>query len=236
MYCGRHCRHLLKLSQVCIYNDVKRFFKHDPDIIRRINVRICSGLHEMGVHQNINLPAAGILCTVRALGVTLATYLLLGVGRREQALRTLEWHLRRGPKSVRCDAFLCVLSGIILKNVGDTRASLARIEEAIKIAPKWFYARMWAAEVAYRAKSYEKAVEHLQELVELHHMRCRSSSPSKVMAHYYAMLGYSVSQLGQSQRAMELYKKALEVDPSNEEIRRRYEIVEGNSGTDHDLG
>ena len=161
------------------------------------------------------------LRTFRAIAVVLLALILLGVGRKKAALQCLDWHLRNGSRHVRSDAFVSLLSGIILKNLGDTDTALERMENAIAITPRWFYPRMWAADVAYRAHRHEKAAEHLQELISLGEESGRKPVNPKFLADYYAMLAHSVSRLGQVERSRKLYLTALLLDPSNDEIRKR---------------
>lgn len=97
-------------------------------------------------------------------------------------------------------------------------ASSSRYMEAVKLNEKDFTAHYNLGNSLYKRKMYEEAKAEFEKAEKL------SNNISDKTASLYN-LGNSYMQTNDSEKAAELYKKALKQDPYNETIRKNYEIA-----------
>lgn len=97
-------------------------------------------------------------------------------------------------------------------------SSSSKYMEAVKLNEKDFTAHYNLGNSLYKRKMYEEAKAEFEKAEKL------STNISDKTASLYN-LGNSYMQTNDSEKAAELYKKALKQDPYNETIRKNYEIA-----------
>lgn len=90
--------------------------------------------------------------------------------------------------------------------------------EAVKKSPKNFDGHYNLANSLYKKKMYKEAEAEYQKAIET-----ANNSVDKAAALYNQ--GNAMMQSGNTEKAAELYKKALKADPMDENIRKNYEIA-----------
>ena len=96
--------------------------------------------------------------------------------------------------------------------------SSSKYLEAVKLNGKDFTAHYNLGNSLYKRKMYEEAKAEYEKAEKL-----ATTIPDKAAALYN--LGNANMQTNNSEKAAELYKKALKQDPYNEAIRKNYEIA-----------
>ena len=96
--------------------------------------------------------------------------------------------------------------------------SSSKYMEAVKLNEKDFTAHYNLGNSLYKRKMYEEAKAEYEKAEKL-----ANTIPDKAAALYN--LGNAHMQTNNSEKAAELYKKALKQDPYNESIRKNYEIA-----------
>ena len=125
------------------------------------------------------------------------------VGEWELAMNTLEPLLNSvtGDKRAKAESYY----GMALFNRGDTIAAAEHFEKAIEFAPTMITPRIY---LGLCAPTMEERSQELSKLTQLY--------PSYAPAYYY--LGILAEQDGDKQKAKNLFEKALQLNPSDQDL------------------
>jgi tetratricopeptide (TPR) repeat protein len=119
------------------------------------------------------------------------------LGKMEIALADFNKAIELDPKYT----WAYVRRGLVYRKLGEMGKALADFNRAIELDPKYASARNSLAYVLYNLDLVEEAVKHWEKAVEL-----------KPSADYLAGLGLGLWKMGEKERAVREYRRALELD------------------------
>jgi tetratricopeptide (TPR) repeat protein len=202
-------------------------------------------MRDMGACKRLGLVGIFLACSFSVLGQTeqdrtAAIASAIAAHEFDQALLLLEPVIKQSPRSAK----LWTLKALALTGRGDTKGALVAYHKALNLSPEYLPAIEGAAQLEYNGGSQE-AVPLLKQLLRLRPDDTTSHGMLAVLAYkrgdcsqaveHFAVSGSLLDsqpvareeycaclmRLGQSEKAISVYAKVLELSPQDDDARRQ---------------